>query len=141
MTDPVIQKLIELVQKTAPIIEKLPDPPEFKTADSIRWDSNEEVMCCGCNTYVHISEFKSINTGYIKAFDPVCNSCSSDIEGTCPIVCVPCKTVVSRMKPHKDNSGFVFEKNKAYHTDRCPNCDDNCTTSFLIEKAAYDKDR
>ena len=140
MIDPIIKQLIDLVQKASPVIEKLPKPPKFKSADNIRWDKNEEVMCCGCNTYVHISQFKSINTGYISAFDPVCKSCSTEIEDTCPIVCVPCKTVVSIMKPHKDSSGFVFEKNKAYHTDRCPTCADDCKTSFLIEKAAYDKD-
>jgi hypothetical protein len=141
MKDPIIQQLIEMVQKVAPVIKKLPKPPEFKSADKVRWESKEEVKCSGCNTYSHIGEFKSVSTGYITAFDPVCKSCRSEIAGTCPIVCVPCKTVVSRMKPHKDTSGFVFEKDKAYHTDRCPACSEDCKTSFLIEKAAYDKDK
>ena len=81
-----------------------------------------------------------MDTGYIQALDSVCTFCRKDVSNTCPIVCVGCKSVISRMAPHKDKSGFKFEANKVYHTDRCPSCSLDCKTSFLIEKAAYDKE-
>lgn len=141
MRDDKLEELIKLMQLALPALEKLPDAPKALSEEDLRWKNNEQILCQGCQDWYHISEFKYVNTGYIKVLDPVCKDCSKELKNTSYLACVNCKEIVSRMKPHKDSSGFVFEKNKIYHMSQCPKCVENCTSSTLAEKIIYDREK
>jgi hypothetical protein len=141
MKDPELEELIKLMEECLPLLEEMPEAPKVESQSELHWDKNQETLCCICQDYKHISEFRSFHTGYIYVFDPVCSVCEKEVSNTAYLVCVKCKSVVSRMKPHTDDGGFVFEKNKAYHLDRCPTCSDDCSSSTLAEKVIYDRRR
>lgn len=137
--DPELEKLIKIMEQGAPMLLQLPAAPVIKSQEDLYWVKRQEVLCCICDEYKHIQKFRTIQTGYMKAFDPVCSPCLKEVANTAYLVCVGCKSVVSRMKPHVDASGFVFEKNKAYHLNQCPTCTENCNTSTLAEKMIHDR--
>tara|TARA_B100000579_G_scaffold437938_1_gene470093 strand:+ start:15342 stop:15767 length:426 start_codon:yes stop_codon:yes gene_type:complete len=139
MKDEALAELIRMMEQTLPLLADMPDAPEALPEKDLRWNINKELLCQGCSSWYHISDFKKVNTGYIEVLDPLCASCSKELENTSYLACVRCKEIVSRMKPHKDNTGFVFEKNKVYHMNQCPGCVDDCVSSTLAEKVIYDR--
>ena len=136
-----LEELIKMMQMALPALESLDEAPEALSESELRWKNNQEVLCEACHSWYHVSDFKSVNTGYMTVFDPVCSSCSKELEKTSYLACVNCKEIVSRMKPHKDSSGFVFEKNKVYHMSQCPKCVKNCISSTLAEKIIHDRNK
>ena len=97
---------------------------------------------CVCGSWKHITDMEHINTGVVLAVSNVCKGCKEavkDDRATARIVCVKCKTVVARMAPHKDNTGFAFKANYSYHINACANCTPGLTTSAIIEKKLHDK--
>lgn len=76
--------------------------------------------------------------------DDICRECRKDTRQMALLVCVGCRQVVSRLAPHRDDSGFTFEPGGIYHVTACPVCRPALKEgqpSCLIEKELYDRAR
>lgn len=111
---------------------------------------DNKLNCQSCRTIydkhkpLKLDQIPIINTGVIHATDKICKECQKLVADLCPVVCVKCKDVVSRMAPGKDKHGFETKKGKSYHIEFCPVChpetfEDNPYYEMqLIEKTIYD---
>ena len=46
-----------------------------------------------------------------------------------------------KLRPKDKKTGFVFKKNRAYHFDGCPFCEDELQKSIIIEKLMYEQEK
>ena len=139
-----LRDIIALLQITNDVLGSAPDylPTLQEVAEEYKNNMltlEKQIPCEGCGEYNYIDTYKTIDTGYIKAFEPLCKSCLKQHKSTAALTCVVCKRVVCRMEPTSDSAGFKFEKNKYYHLDSCPRCKPNANQSTVLEKTLYDK--
>ena len=136
-----MKKQYEQFEDLLSLLKKLPPPPKKEGYETMLLRDHKKATCSLCEKIVSIKDCKKLNTGVVQAFDSMCGDCRSEVRGTCPLVCIRCKRVVSRMEPGKDKkTGFVFVKNKPYHLDGCPFCEDNLDKSIILEKLMYEKE-
>ena len=123
------------------LLKNLPPPPKKEGYEGMLLRDHKKIPCACNEKIIPINECKRINTGIVQALDTMCKDCKTAVKGTCPLICIRCKRVVSRMEPGKDSkTGFVFQKNKPYHLDGCPFCEENLDKSIIIEKLMYEKE-
>ena len=102
---------------------------------------HKKIPCSTCQKIIPVSECKKLDTGVVQALDAMCLDCRKEVAGTCPLICIRCKRVVSRMEPGKDmKTGFKFIRNRPYHLDGCPFCEDTIQKSIILEKLMYEKE-
>ena len=123
------------------ILKNLPPPPKKEGYETMLLRDHKKIPCSTCQKIISVSECRRLNTGVVQALDVVCKDCRKEVSGTCPLICIRCKRVVSRMEPGRDKkTGFVFQKNRPYHLDGCPFCEDKLDKSIIIEKLMYEKE-
>ena len=132
--DPRISKLVDIM-KTLPGVEEPMD------AESNLWHHYKLVRCKCCKKDFPAEEFNIIDTGYVKAYDQACKECRKLAKDTCPIVCVRCKAVMLRLEPYRDEDGFEFIRNRAYHVDACPDCEKELGSAMVVEKKIFIKEK
>lgn len=113
------------------LLEQLPPPKAKEVSTTIK--------CSGCKKDIDILSVKTLHTGVIHAYDELCGNCYSDLNELTAIICIRCKKVVGRMKPHKTKNGFVFTKGKCVHTEACGCCEPGLTKSKIIEMQIHEK--
>jgi hypothetical protein len=116
-----------------------------KTEVKIPWigpkpEEGQQPCFCG-KKLIDNAEVDYHLSGLVRASDNVCRECLQDRKEYALIVCVGCKKVATRMKPHRDATGFVFEPRKIYHVAKCFQCVDGLVLSKIIEKELYDGER
>jgi len=121
------------------LVDKLPAVKPAKPA-TIQPPAGMNHCACG-KKFIPIGEIKIVKTPHCTAIDTMCRECRQQCSKHSLIVCVRCKSVAAKLAPHRDNSGFVFEPGKPYHTPFCPNCVQDCVTSPIAEKAIWDQDQ
>lgn len=124
----------KMLQELAEVLKSLPAPPKMVHA-------GDKVLCV-CGEWAPLTEVSIVDTGVVKALNNVrrgCAACEKEDKLTAKLVCVRCKTVVARMKPHKDKDGFVYVAGRAYHLDGCPSCVEGLEYSSIVEKKIYEK--
>jgi hypothetical protein len=120
------------------LLSQLPPP---KTA--AQWDLEQNQMDCACGKKkIQLDEVRMFDTGYVKVCDNHCHDCLKDYKGLCPIVCIQCKKICAWLSPGQDKDGFKRVAGKAYHIDRCPECNpehfkDRDQVTIIIEKQIY----
>jgi len=119
------------------LLDKLPkiqaDAPAITCPDGM-------IACACAKKFIPMSEVKIHKTPYCQAIDTICSECLKQCPKHSLIVCIGCSTVAARLAPHRDKSGFVFEPAKPYHTPYCPNCQPDCVSSPVAEKAVWDQE-
>ena len=94
---------------------------------------------CGKNKKITTPGFGIYMTNYGPTLNNVCRGCESLWDDHARMVCCTCKTVVARLKPHRDpKTGFEFKKGGDYHTERCGVCHPGLKESIILEKAMYE---
>lgn len=128
-----LKKLVEAVQP----LEKA-RPAKVILAES----ATEE---CACGRKALVKSFPVQNSGVCTFINNVCPGCEEGHKldtSTSRIICVRCKSVVSRVgAPFTDTDGFHFKPNHTLHTNSCPTCHDKKelenTPAVLLEKHLY----
>lgn len=96
------------------------------------------VVECACRKKnIHVSELVHHWTGICNASDNLCTECSRMMPNHALIACLGCQAVVARIAPERLKSGFTIEPRKIYHTDQCPNCHPEVTTSKILEAEVF----
>ena len=95
-------------------------PPLKITGEELRLGT----VTCVCGKRISIKDAPLFNTGVTMATDNICPDCAKSYKGTCRVVCIRCRKVVSRIKPGtKDKAtSMVFRADRCYHTDGCGEC-------------------
>jgi hypothetical protein len=127
----------DVLGKLKEIVDQMPEAPKAPTPVI----EADRVLCACGKKKIHISEVKRLRTSTGFVLDYICDECERMVPNHSRIVCLRCRKVVSRMPPHKDPSGFVFEARKFYHVDACPDCQPGLTSSNLLEKQQFDAER
>jgi hypothetical protein len=104
-------------------------PPKPVTLDS----SGSTIPCSGCRKPMAVEEVQYHWTGIFRASDALCSECTALTPKHALVACVNCQSIVARMAPETLRSGFRIESRKIYHTDACPDCRPDVTTSSIIE--------
>ena len=122
------------------LIDNLPDAPKFHTRDFTPPPGHTH---CACGKkFIPIASLRIHNTDFIKGVtDCLCRECESGVRHMAYIVCIKCKSVVSRIQPIKLKSGFQLRPGAFYHTNACPECTKNLSTSVILEKYFYDREQ
>lgn len=82
-----------------------------------------EHRCRACGEKFGELEFGRHWTGVVWVRDLLCCACAGKfIKDTCQLACLTCQVIATRMQKLKDQSGFVFEAGRFYHTKECPEC-------------------
>lgn len=115
-------------------------PAVQATAPTVTPPVGQTLCACG-KKFMPMSEIKIVKTRYCTATDNICDACLQHVKTHSTIVCTRCKSVAARLAPHRDPSGFVFEAGKSYHTPFCPNCQQDCVSSPIAEKAVWDQEQ
>ena len=103
---------LEWIDQVIQFLKKRPPPKKV-----------ERVHCaCGHEKDPETAGFSILKTRAGFVVDNVCPGCKVDVKGLCPLVCTHCKSVVGRLKPHKDPSGFVYTPDTVYHLETCGYC-------------------
>jgi len=130
----------EAIAPLAQLIDNLGEAPKFHTRD---FNPPPGHIHCACGKkFIPLSKLKIHNTPFLKGVtDCICDECVPDMRRLAFIVCVRCKSVVSRLQPLKCKSGFQIRAGEYYHTNACPDCVKNLEKSVIIEKYFYDRER
>ena len=124
------------------ILKNLPPPPKKEGYEGMLVRDHQKIPCACNEKIISINECRRIDTGVVQALDTMCKDCKQAVKGTCPLICIRCKRVASRMEPGKDKkTGFVFKAGRPYHLDGCPFCEEGVQKSIIIEKLMYEKER
>ena len=102
----------------------------------------DEKVTCACGNKVRLTDLTVINTGVFQAINTVCMGCvKGAIEDSklARLVCSKCRTVIGRVKPSKDKTGFRLEAGKSYHLSGCDACCPGETEFKLLEKVLWDR--
>jgi hypothetical protein len=129
-----IRKMIAALQGLGPVAKPM-------GVDANLLKHYGKIRCKCCNKDYDSDQYKLVNTGYIVATDGACLECRKTAKDCCPIVCVRCKDVVARSEPYTDQDGFKFEKNRAYHVDACPDCVEGGSSSMVVEKKIFIREK
>lgn len=116
------------------VLKKLPPPPRVPAA--------EDKILCLCGRERPLSIFPRIRTGVCVAVNNVCPECREgqrEDAALAKLVCIGCKMVVGRIKPHKDYTGFEFKAGVAYHTEACGVCTPGLVKSIILEKMIWNR--
>ena len=120
------------------VVKLLAELAKLKPLDPNKLITPETVEECICGKIVPITRFVKLDTGVMHVVNNVCKGCAEGEKEDAKlarIVCIRCRKVVARLKPHKDTKdGFVFKAGKSYHTDMCPGCVENPERSIIVEK-------
>ena len=84
------------------LLKKLPPAPNKDNYEGMLVRDNKKIPCACGDKVISINECRRIDTGVIQALDTMCKECKTAVRGTCPLICIRCKRVVSRMEPGKD---------------------------------------
>lgn len=70
----------------------------------------------------------------------VCDDCTKEYKGMSRIVCLGCKSLMGFYKPGKQQTGFIFERDRHYHILSCPRCDQESSATPVIEHENFCKE-
>lgn len=102
----------------------------------------DERVTCACGNKVKLTNLTVIDTGVFKAINTVCKGCRKgaiEDKKLARFVCAKCRTVVGRVRPSKDKTGFALEAGKTYHISGCDNCCPGTEEFKLLEKVLWDR--
>lgn len=94
-------------------------------------------QCKHCGVFLPMKDMPIHYTGITYVQEPLCGECRETFRDQARIACINCREVILWADPHRDPSGFTFEKRKIYHVQKCPTCDENVTQSRILEKVLY----
>lgn len=127
------------LEHMAELLLKLPSLPKLS---EVGHGSSAAVFCRQCKKQMDLFEVKHYWTGLLQAHDALCDRCLPQFKKHAVIVCSTCGTVVMRMFPHRDSSGFVFEKSQCYHlSGGCIDCNKNLGRTFIVEMAMFKQEK
>ena len=124
----------------AQLVDNLGDAPKFDTKN---YDPPPGHTHCACGKkFIPIASLRVHNTEFIKGVtDCICRECEKAVQRLAYIVCIKCKSVVSRIQPMHFKHGFQLRPGAYYHTNACPDCVKNLGSSVILEKYFFDKER
>lgn len=126
----------EDVEKAIKILGSLPPPKQDKPVIL------KPTETCACGKTVPITSLEEINTGVFKIIGDVCKGCKDgkrlDAQ-LARVVCSRCKRVITRIKPAKDKTGFVFQAGRTYHLAECALCNPKIERCPIIEKVIWNR--
>jgi len=126
----------------ARLIDNMGAAPKFHTRD---FTPPAGMTHCACGKkFIPIGSVRIHNTGVLQGVtDCLCSDheCTSKVKHFAYIVCIKCKSVVSRIQPLRCKSGFQIRPGEFYHTNACPDCVKNLGTSVILEKYFFDKEQ
>lgn len=70
----------------------------------------------------------------------LCADCEKEFRGAPRIVCLGCKALMGFYKHGRQQTGFVFEKNRHYHIVDCPKCNTERNSTPVIEHEKFCRD-
>ena len=122
------------------LIDNLDEAPKFHTRD---FTPPAGYTHCACGKkFIPIASLRIHSTDFIKGVtDCLCRECEPQYRRMAYIVCIRCKSVVSRIQPMSFKSGFQLRPGAFYHTNACPECVKNLSTSVILEQHFYEKER
>ena len=129
-----------MLDQLAQLMVRLGDAPKFHTRN---FDPPPGHTHCACGKkFIPIRSLKIHNTEFVKGVtDCLCRECEDSVKHMAYIVCIRCKSVVSRIQPMSFKSGFQLRPGAFYHTNACPECVKNLSTSVILEQHFYEKER
>lgn len=99
------------------------------------------VTCPSCSRRREILDAELFPTGLssragtpVRAVDPTCPSCQSNLKGTAKLVCLSCEPprVIARIAPNTDKkTGLRFRADRCYHANGCPACRPGQVTQII----------
>jgi hypothetical protein len=102
--------------------------------------SPNQGQCEFCKKFLPLKDMRIIDSGIIKALEPLCPECAKTFTDQARVVCIPCKMVVLWVDPHKENTGFEFKRKHVYHVEACPVCREGTTQTKVLEKVVFFKE-
>jgi hypothetical protein len=134
------------VREIVDLCSRLKPPPETQLAIN---DLTQ--MRCACGKWKPVTEMTLRYSGVVPYMDNVCRGCPIGKDAMAKLVCSGCKTLVARLTPHKDKSGFRYIGDHCYHIDECAICKDKkaaagdegalARPSIIIEKVIFLRDK
>lgn len=113
------------------------DKPKF-TPDFME---KRMVVCPSCGKRREILDAELFATGLtsrvgtpVRAVDPTCAGCLSNVAKTARLVCLSCEPprVIARIAPHVDRkTGLRFQAERCYHANGCPACKPGQVTQMI----------
>lgn len=93
---------------------------------------------CACNRLVPMDRVRGvIDTGHIKAIDPVCACCLGDLADNARLVCATCRQVVGYIPEQRDRHGFEIRRDKCYHIRHCGVCKKGLIKAKILEMVVF----
>lgn len=129
------------VKQLIQVLSQLPPAPEMDREKSLALLTTGK-MTCRCGKLQPVQNLEHISTGVISIVSNVCKDCPSALKEDremARIVCCSCKQIVARMAPHKTPVGFVFERNRSYHVDKCGVCHPGLVESLILEELLFNR--
>lgn len=124
----------DLIKTLGDVFTQRPSVPDDKLPPSL---CATQEQCVFCKKFIPIHSINVINTGLVKAHEPLCPSCMSTFKDQARIVCIPCKIVVLWVDPHKEKTGFEFKRRHVYHVAECPTCKPGIEKTRILEKVVF----
>ena len=98
---------------------------------------NPEKAKCLCGHYRLVDSFPLEKTRAVAYPSRVCAPCVRDWAPFARIVCLNCRDLVGVMSPGKERTGFVWERGKHYHVERCAVCTPGLQAAPVLEKILF----
>ena len=92
---------------------------------------------CICGKYMPVSDCTVAWSGYTNYVVALCPDHLRDLAEYARVVCPRCRMLVALLKPHKEKTGFVVERGKVYHVEKCRFCDPESEKSGIVEKIVF----
>ena len=116
------------------IFSKLP-PVDSKDLPPLLNPNNGQ--CEMCKKFLPLKDMPVVNTGIVLAQEPLCVECQQTLKDQARIACTSCRLVVLWVDPHKEPSGFEFQRRKIYHIKHCPFCTKGLQKAQVLEKIVF----
>lgn len=126
-----------VLQTIAAAFEERPNVPDDKLPPLL---NSNQGQCEFCKKFTPLISMPVIDTGIVKAQEPLCAECLPTFKDQARVVCTNCKVVVLWVDPHKEDTGFEFKRSHVYHVNKCPKCLPGTKQTQVLEKLIYYKE-
>lgn len=97
---------------------------------------------CVCGKLLKVIETTSRwYSGIVNYDETLCRDCRKEFEDKPRIICLGCKTLQGFMEPQRAKTGFVFERRKHYHIEKCPKCEPLISATPILEHELFCRER